>query len=328
LLSALEAAAVVNSNSNDNGDVDADINGIKLIEDRASEEYSKALKPFEGKQGIPKREEAALQLQVQVVQQSERGGDWIPLGDVLQPLVYVKAEIEEKDKNTDKNTDKHKDKDKKIACETATLEVRLRSDGIVVTGLDQHGGVSVVQALKNSRMGALQWYATLVACIVFFGGFLLKSYWEDVVFERDTRRVLAFYRRAVPGSMHDGDEHGARYLVYKYRHKKPKLWVRLEKKYEYAVPTHAGHWDSFVKEVELEMRIEKEARQAKAEARERGEWNDSGDAGEEENLDNDNETNSNTKKGESGKGERARAATKGDNTNENDKGDSDGGDEL
>jgi hypothetical protein len=111
--------------------------------------------------------------------------------------------------------------DKKIACETATLEVRLRSEGIVVTGLDKGGGVSVVQTLKNLRMGALQWYATLVACILFFGGFLLKSYWEDVVFERDMRRVLTFYRRAVPGSMRDGDENGAR------------LWVRLEKKYEY-----------------------------------------------------------------------------------------------
>jgi hypothetical protein len=88
-----------------------------------------------------------------------------------------------------------------------------------------------------------------VAYILFFEGFLLKSYWEDVVFERDTRRVLAFYRRAVPGSMRDGGENGAR------------LWVRLEKKYESIVP---DHWDP---EVEEEMRIEKEARQAEAEAR-------------------------------------------------------------
>lgn len=33
----------------------------------------------------------------------------------------------------------------------------------------------------------------------------------------------------------DGDEHNARYLVWKYRGKKDKLWKRLETKYGAAV---------------------------------------------------------------------------------------------
>jgi hypothetical protein len=61
--------------------------------------------------------------------------------------VYVKS-IDSESEGKDDDTSG----DKKITCETATLEVRLRSEGIVVTGLDQHGGVSVVQDLKNSRV--------------------------------------------------------------------------------------------------------------------------------------------------------------------------------
>lgn len=67
--------------------------------------------------------------------------------------------------------------------------------------------------------------------MAFFGGFLFKSWWEDRVFQRDTRRLLAYYKHVIPGSMSDGDLHNARYLVYKYRNKKEKLWKNLEKKY-------------------------------------------------------------------------------------------------
>ena len=51
------------------------------------------------------------------------------------------------------------------------------------------------------------------------------------MFERDTRRLLAYYKHVIPGSMSDGDLHNARYVVYKYRNKKEKLWKNLEKKY-------------------------------------------------------------------------------------------------
>lgn len=90
---------------------------------------------------------------------------------------------------------------------------------------------SVVQANKSARISAIQWYVGVGLAILFFGGFLVKSYWEEHVFERDTRRLLAYYKHVIPGSMSDGDLHNARYLVWKYRSKKDKLWKTLEKKY-------------------------------------------------------------------------------------------------
>ena len=91
--------------------------------------------------------------------------------------------------------------------------------------------VSVVQATKSARNSKVRWYLGVFFCIAFFGGFLGKSYWEESVFERDTRRLLAFYRHVLPGSIQDGDLHNARYLVWKCRGKKAKLWRSLEKKY-------------------------------------------------------------------------------------------------
>jgi hypothetical protein len=73
--------------------------------------------------------------------------------------------------------------------------------------------------------------------ILFFGYFLFKSYWDDYVLNRDTERLLAFYKHVLPGSYHDGDLHSARYTCYKYRHKKAKLWKNLEKKYGVPVLT-------------------------------------------------------------------------------------------
>lgn len=64
---------------------------------------------------------------------------------------------------------------------------------------------SVVQATKSARLSAIQWYLGIAFAILFFGGFLAKSYWEEYVFERDTRKLLAYYKRVIPGSMSDGD---------------------------------------------------------------------------------------------------------------------------
>ena len=72
----------------------------------------------------------------------------------------------------------------------------------------------------------------------------MKSWWEDRVFERDTRRLLAYYKHVLPGSMLDGDVQNARYVVYKYRNKKNKLWRGLEKKYD--VPVLLEHeWEDY-----------------------------------------------------------------------------------
>jgi len=94
---------------------------------------------------------------------------------------------------------------------------------------------SVVQATKSARLSAIQWYLGVGFAILFFGGFLVKSWWEERVFVRDTRRLLAYYKHVLPGSMLDGDIQNARYVVYKYRNKKNKLWRGLEKKYDVPV---------------------------------------------------------------------------------------------
>jgi hypothetical protein len=83
--------------------------------------------------------------------------------------------------------------------------------------------------------------------VAFFGGFLVKSWWEERVFDRDTRRLLAYYKHILPGSIQDGDEHNARYLVWKYRGKKDKLWRILEKKYGEPV-LHAHEYADIIKE--------------------------------------------------------------------------------
>jgi hypothetical protein len=95
----------------------------------------------------------------------------------------------------------------------------------------------VVVATKSARNSAIRYYFGVVFAILFFGGFLFKSYWDDYVLNKDTARLLAYYKRAVPGSYQDGDFHNARYTCYKYRHKKAKLWRNLEKKYGIPVLT-------------------------------------------------------------------------------------------
>ena len=103
----------------------------------------------------------------------------------------------------------------------------------------------------------------------------MKSYWEEHVFERDTKRLLAYYKRVLPGSMQDGDQHNARYLVWKYRGKKDKLWRMLEKKYGEPV-LHADEWpdadetedEEAVEEEEQDLDEEKDAKGEKPESKE------------------------------------------------------------
>jgi hypothetical protein len=101
----------------------------------------------------------------------------------------------------------------------------------------------------SARNSTIKYWLGILAAILFFGGFLVKSYWEQYVMERDTARVLAFYKHVAPGSLADGDEHNARYLVWKYRGKKDKLWRRLELKYGHPV-LYAGEWPATVESKE------------------------------------------------------------------------------
>jgi hypothetical protein len=132
--------------------------------------------------------------------------------------------------------------------EHVLCEQGLQVAHVIITALHRE---SVVQATKSARNSAIRWYLGVLFAIVFFGGFLVKSYWEERVFERDARRLLAFYKHVVPGSISDGDEHNARYMVWKYRNKKEKLWRGLEKKYGEPV-LHEHEWPEFVEEEKAE----------------------------------------------------------------------------
>lgn len=77
------------------------------------EAFLKASKDHEGSKGIPKREEAALDLRVQVVQRWTRDGDWKKVGNPLEPLV-----------KTDRD-------EKRIAIEETTLVLSYGVSGMV-----------------------------------------------------------------------------------------------------------------------------------------------------------------------------------------------------
>jgi len=195
------------------------------VSDESSEKFFKAVTDKEAARYIPEREQAALNLRVQIVQKFTRDGEWVKVGNTMSPLVVL-----EKDET-------------KTACEKASLELSLGVSGLITQTLvgDRQ---SVVQATKSARWSAIQWYLGVTFAILFFGGFLAKSWWEEHVLERDTRRLLAYYKHALPGSMLDGDEQNARYVAYRYRNKKNKLWRGLEKKY--AIPVLLEHeWEDW-----------------------------------------------------------------------------------
>ena len=108
--------------------------------------------------------------------------------------------------------------------------------------LSNHNSETIVQATKSARNTKLLRYGLIIGSTLFIGGFLVKSYVEERIFERDTQRVLAYYKHAAANSFHDGDERQARYLVWKYKGKKDKLWRRLETKYQVPV-RHAWEWE-------------------------------------------------------------------------------------
>lgn len=104
-----------------------------------------------------------------------------------------------------------------------------------------------MQATQTARNSTLRYWIGIILAVAFFGGFLVKSWWEERVFERDTQRLLAYYKHILPGSSQDGDLHNSRYLVWKYRGKKDKLWRILEKKYGEPV-LYAHEYTDAVKE--------------------------------------------------------------------------------
>ena len=116
---------------------------------------------------------------------------------------------------------------------------------------------TIVQATKSARNSKLLRWGGILGSILFIGGFLVKSFVEERIFERDTQRVLAYYKHAAPNSFHDGDERQARYLVWKYKGKKDKLWRRLETKYNVPVK-HAWEWEDDEEDAEKKEEDEPE----------------------------------------------------------------------
>ena len=117
---------------------------------------------------------------------------------------------------------------------------------------------SVVEATKSARNSKILYYVGMLFTILFVGGFLVKSYVDEKILDRDTAKLLAYYKAVVPNSIRDGDEHHARYMVYKYRNKKAKLWKTLENKYGIPVSDDYSFLDEDEEEVvELDEDSEK-----------------------------------------------------------------------
>ena len=83
----------------------------------SDEDLLKAIKDNEGSKAIPKREVAALNLRVQIVQKWTRDGKWMKIGDVMSPLVMVNKDEE------------------KTACEKVILELSLGATGLITHSL-------------------------------------------------------------------------------------------------------------------------------------------------------------------------------------------------
>lgn len=166
------------------------------------------------------REEAALNLRVRVMQRMERDGSWKQVGDVMKPLTKISEDSDDGDNN----------EGSAYAIETSTLDLSLDSIGFLSASLCSDGQ-SIEQALKSAQSSSFWKYFRYILAIGFVGGFLVKSFIEDRIRERDVKRLLGFYKQNVPGSINDGDRNNAYYLCWKYKGKKDKLWKRLESKY-------------------------------------------------------------------------------------------------
>lgn len=84
----------------------------------SDEDLLKAAKEYEGKNGIPEREKAALDFRLQIVQKCERDGEWINVGDTMSPLTKLEG-----------------DDDETVACESVALQLSLGSSGIITSEL-------------------------------------------------------------------------------------------------------------------------------------------------------------------------------------------------
>lgn len=179
------------------------------------------------------REEAALNLRVKVLQRFERNGSWKSIGKLFSPLMQT-------------DEDEIDGKAKSVAIESSSIEFTIDSMGFYSTELTSDGQ-TIEQAFKAAKSSTFWYYFKILFAIAFFGGFMVKSYWEEYSREECVERILAFYKRAAPNSINDGDRHNAHYVCWKYKGKRDKLYKRLELKY--GIPVKMVHeWDDDVED--------------------------------------------------------------------------------
>ena len=215
----------------------------KQYSEKEEEALLEATKKLSGAKNIPVREEAALDFRIQIVQRMERDGGWVNIGNVMKPLTVRRTEEDDEGNEVSKEEDS-------IACESSAVNLSVNPIGIITVGFTTDGE-SIAQANTSARNSKIRYYVGIAFAILFFGGFMVKSYVEEKIFERDVERLLTFYKHAAPGTIHDGDENNARWQVYKYRKKKEKLWRRLEVKYGMEV-LHSHEWPDLEEEAEGE----------------------------------------------------------------------------
>jgi len=184
-----------------------------------SDDYNmEDVKAFEGAKYVPVREEAAKALRVQIVQKFQRGGEWVNVGDEIKPLCM-----------------EGDNEGELIGCEEITLKLILASSGLITNSLEGDRQ-SVVHAVKEAEKNKFWYYASIIGAILFFGGFMLKSWYGEVTFEKNTKKLLAYYNHVLPESLAADDKRQAQYLVWKYSNNIDLLWRRLEAKYGVPVP--------------------------------------------------------------------------------------------
>jgi hypothetical protein len=97
------------------------------------------LQKLEGKKGIPKREEAALNFSMQVVQRQDRFSDWVPVDDIIYPLRMEKCDSTDDTSTKDDQT--KKEHATLVACESARFEIRMKAEGTLNSTLAIDGYV-------------------------------------------------------------------------------------------------------------------------------------------------------------------------------------------
>jgi hypothetical protein len=97
------------------------------------------LQKLEGKKGIPKREEAALNFSIQVVQRQDRFSDWVPVDDIIYPLRMEK--YDSTDDTSTKDDQAKKEHSNLVACESARFEIRMKAEGTLISSLANDGYV-------------------------------------------------------------------------------------------------------------------------------------------------------------------------------------------